>query len=112
MREVIIVMYNFAYQDGKLVYILNTPWVNAWLAFVHAMKSSPDPGPCNNKILLERDDVNKCWKPLQELKLASRTVRGDYRHVTPETWAHIQKLYPGSGPSIKVQFKEVTRNLF
>lgn len=93
--------------DGKLVYVVNVTWINAWLAFVHLLKTSPEPGPCDNTLLLERDEENKCWTPATELVLARKSKRGDYRHVTEETWKHIYKLYPGSGPAIKVPcFKE------
>lgn len=92
-----------------MVYVVNVTWVNAWLAFVHLLKTSPEPGPCDNTILLERDEENKCWIPLADLVLARKAKRGDYRHVTEETWRHINKLYPGSGPAIKIMsFKEVS----
>ena len=91
-----------------MVYAVNAPWVNAWLAFVHTLQTSPEPGPCDNSILLERDEENKCWIPIPELVLARKAKRGDYRHVTQETWKHICKLYPGSGPAIKIpNFVEV-----
>jgi hypothetical protein len=90
-------------EEGKLVYIVSVSWVNAWLAFVHTMKSSPEPGRCDNSILLERDEEQKCWVPLPDMVLARRSKRGDYRHVTMETWKHIAKLYPNSGPAIKVE---------
>lgn len=94
-------------QDGKLCYVVNTPWINAWLAFVYVNKTSPEPGPCGNDVLLDRDEENKCWTPKADLVLARKSKVGDYRLVTPETWQHICKLYPKSGPAIKVLFKEV-----
>jgi hypothetical protein len=86
---------------------VSTAWINAWLAFTYAHKTSPDPGICNNDVLLMRDDVNKCWIPRPELVMDKGKRTGDYRRVSEATWREICSLYPGSGPSIKFTFKEV-----
>jgi hypothetical protein len=92
----------------KLYHIASSAWVNAWLAFAYASKCSPDPGPCNNQTLLFKDKENACYAPHDGLKLTSRGAgKGDYRHVSEGMWRQICVSYPGSGPAIKVLFKEV-----
>jgi len=92
----------------KLYYVACSPWVNAWVAFAFASKTSPDPGPCCNDVLLDRDEASQCFVPKDALKLTRQGRRGDYRHVTEGTWKQICVLYPGSGPAIKVNFTPVS----
>ena len=91
----------------KLYYVVSSPWVNAWLAFAYASKTSPDPGPCNNEMLLSKDINKKCYVPREGMSRTRKGRKADYRHVTEETWQQICNLYPGSGPFIKVNFIEV-----
>lgn len=106
--EVIIENHADKKEDpGKLRYVVSSPWVNAWMAFSYALKTSPDPGPCNNMALLCRDEEAKCFVPQEGVLMTRRARKGDYRMVTEGMWKQICDLYPGSGPAIKVLFKEV-----
>ena len=94
-------------EPGKLQYVVSSPWVNAWVAFAYALKTSPDPGPCNNMALLCRDEENKRYVPQDGVHMTRRSRKGDYRLVSEGMWKQICALYPGSGPAIKVLFKPV-----
>lgn len=93
--------------ESKLYYVVSSPWINAWVAFAYASKTSPDPGPCCNDVLLMRDEEGKRYVPQDAVTLTRKGRRGDYRHITEGTWKQICSLYPGSGPAIKVNFKKV-----
>ena len=96
----------------RLYYAVSSAWVNAWLAFAFASKTSPDPGPCNNDMLLFKDTDNKCYIPEEGMKLTRKGRKGDYRHVTEGMWKQICISYPGSGPAIRVNFVEVCGALY
>ena len=94
-------------QEDKTWYIAESTWIESWLAFVHYNKTSPAPGPCRNDYLLRVDDENKYWLPKENLIMARKNGAGNYRRVSQEAWRQICALYPGSGPEISVDFKEV-----
>ncbi len=96
-------------KDGKLWYIIDGAWMNAWLEFVVIGKNiSPAPGPINNLSLLTPDYEAKQFKARRGLVLVKRNSNGHYRRITKEMWQYFQEFYDGSGPEIKVYFREVS----
>jgi hypothetical protein len=88
-------------------YIMDSVWLASWLAHVYYDKESgPAPGPCHNKRLIEWDQEGQCWKGRFGLRMAVSNHAGDYRRVTEECWKKYQSLYPGSGPSITMKYKQ------
>ena len=105
-------------------YVMSSPWIEAWLEYVNVQKGinsryvriveAPYPGPCDNSVLLKwalREDENindnevrYCWQAKKNLILASTTDIGDYRRVSKRVWETYKKLYPKSGPEIKMKY--------
>lgn len=93
--------------DDVLWYVVETAWVNAWLAYAHYGRGvSPYPGPVNNNSLIVEDPVKEAWVPKQGLLMATAGRAGDYRKVTKECWEVIEKFYKGSGPVILAKFSK------
>ena len=96
------------FQDGKEWYVIDSVWINTWLAYVHYGKDiSPNPGPCDNTRLLNNDTGNSCWVPKPDMICATKTKSGHYRRITKETWEIFCECYPGSGPEIKMKYDPV-----
>jgi hypothetical protein len=95
-------------EDGKIWYIINSAWVQAWLLYVHSNKNiNPNPGPCRNDCLLTPAEDNSIWVPKENLIMGRKEIPGDYRRISKECWEIYCELYPGSGPAIYVEFYEV-----
>ena len=76
-----------------------------WLAFLCASSEDfclPDPGPCNNRRLLEHNASFDGWVARVGVEAASKTSGGDYRRVSEKAWALYCELYPGTGPAISL----------
>jgi len=90
-------------EDGKLWYIIDGPWLASWLAFVQISDENftfPDPGPCDNKRLLQHNKLFEGWEAREGLTQASKADSGDFRRITQKAWELYTNLYPGSGPAI------------
>lgn len=86
---------------GNDWYIIDTAWLNAWLAFSHLSAGvSPSPGPCDNLRLLVENHEEKRWEAKPGLVMAAGMRGGDYRRVSRQAWEQFVSLYPGSGPTI------------
>lgn len=68
---------------------------------------SPAPGPIKNMTLLVTNYDARCFEARPELVMAKHGNQGDYRKISKEMWDHFCDFYPGSGPEIKMYFKEV-----
>lgn len=94
-------------EDGKEWYIINTPWMRAWLLYCHLNKDiNPNPGPCRNECLLDVNEAGLAWVPKPDLIMARKEKEGDYRRISKETWDTFCEMYPGSGPAIRMEFHE------
>lgn len=85
--------------------VVESNWINAWLAFVHFNQFSPAPGKIHNSnlITIEYDDNNNQVRiPKSGLELASTSKAGHFRVVRESVWKLYCELYPGSGPKITV----------
>lgn len=82
--------------------------MNAWLMYCHLNKNiNPNPGPCRNECLLETNSDSTGWIPKPNLVMARKDKEGDYRRISKATWETFCELYPGSGPTIKMNFYQV-----
>lgn len=98
-------------QDGKRWCIIDTAWLNSWLAYVHLDKqNAPAPGPCNNIRLIEWDAVQGRWIGRHGLLMSNKNFAGDFRRISRETWQKFKEFYPGSGPTITMDFTPSMNN--
>ena len=67
---------------------------------------NPNPGPCRNECLLVSTESG--WIARTDLVMARQDKEGDYRRILKATWDKFCDLYPGSGPSIRTTFTEVS----
>eukprot|EP01039_Chlorochromonas_danica_P006160 gene6160-6787_t len=94
-------------EEGKTWYIMSSSWIASWLAYVHfARDIAPCPGPCRNDHLLQFDYVQGKYVGRFGLFMARNDRPGDYRRVSPEVWRKFQELYPGSGPTITMEYRK------
>lgn len=85
-------------------YIMESAWCRSWMAHVYSdTLTAPDPGPCNNRMLLAYDLETMAWTSRQSLKMDGQS-KGHYRRVTEDVWTKFKEMYPGSGPTIKTMF--------
>lgn len=93
-------------QDSTCTWcVVDSNWINAWLAFVHFNQYSPAPGNINNGNLIRIivDETGKHFRlPKEGLELASTSKPGHFRLVRESVWNLYCDLYPGSGPKITV----------
>jgi len=92
-------------ENGKRWYIMDGPWIEAWLAFIAASNEDfclPDPGPCDNRRLLQHNRFLEGWEARDGVKSANGKGAGDYRRVSEAAWKLYCEKYPGSGPAISV----------
>lgn len=85
--------------------VVESNWINAWLAFVHFNQFSPAPGKIHNSnlITIEYDENNHQVRiPKSGLEIASTSKAGHFRVVRESVWKLYCELYPGSGPKITV----------
>lgn len=86
---------------------MSSSWIASWLAYVHfARDIAPCPGPCRNDHLLQFDYVQGKYVGRFGLFMAKNDRPGDYRRVSPEVWRKFQELYPGSGPTITMEYRK------
>eukprot|EP01038_Epipyxis_sp_PR26KG_P017819 gene17819-24880_t len=98
-------------ESGKTWCVVDSAWLASWLAFVHFDKeNSPNPGPCRNNRLIKWDYHEGKWVGRSGLLMAVPTSGGDYRRVTPEAWERLKSFYPGSGPTITMEFNLKEKN--
>lgn len=94
---------------GSDWYIIETAWLNSWLAFAHYSDGiSPAPGACDNTRLLVENHELCVWEPKEDLVMATAARGGHYRRISQQAWETFVKLYPGSGPPIVSNFKGVS----
>lgn len=85
--------------------MIETGWLTAWLAYVHHDKDiAPAPGPCRNDRLIQWDILQNKYVGRPGLIMSSRNCAGDFRRISRETWQKFKDFYPGSGPSITIEF--------
>lgn len=108
LRRIVAVDDNVEEED-KEWWIIDSTWVNAWLAYVHYAKNvSPAPGPVDNTTLLrlatDPDGLTRRWIPRDGLISAQKSKAGHYRRITKEAWLIYVELYPASGPEIRMTY--------
>jgi hypothetical protein len=69
---------------------------------------SPAPGPILNTALLIVNNEKKAYEARPGLVMTRKSIIGNYRLVSKETWVFFVNWYRGSGPEIKVFFQEVS----
>jgi len=92
-------------EDDKTWCVIETAWLSAWLTYTRLDKGvSPRPGICrNDRLIIWNEEENK-YVVRNGLTMASKTWKGDYRRVSLKTWEKFQELYPGSGPTITMEY--------
>lgn len=94
---------------GVEVVVVDSTWVNLWLAYVHTRRGvSPRPGPLQNAVLLQPRTVEREEGSPPETVFVARdnlrperlNKRGHYRAISREAWDALASRYPGSGPLI------------
>ena len=92
-------------ETGKEWYVMDSAWIEAWLAYTHGDKTmAPAPGPCRNHRLITFDYAEGKWKGRFGLWMARKEQGGDFRRVSKEVWEQFVSYYPGSGPAISMTF--------
>mmetsp|Transcript_28073 Transcript_28073/g.39986 ORF Transcript_28073/g.39986 Transcript_28073/m.39986 type:complete len:342 (-) Transcript_28073:117-1142(-) len=87
--------------------VISAAWITSWLAYVHVDKGkSPSPGPCRNDHLIEWDPEHHKYIGRFGLQMSTNENIGDYRRIHNDTWEAIKEFYPGSGPSITMEFDQ------
>jgi len=94
-------------ENGKTWYIMDSAWIEAWLAYVNINKGiAPCPGSCNNTRLIIYDYQLQKYVKRPGLIMAVQDRGGDFRRVSEEVWLKFKEYYPESGPAISMVYSE------
>lgn len=92
-------------EEGKIWYVISSGWMNSWLLYAHLNRGiNPNPGRIDNESLLDPNEDYTAWVPKPGLEMARKKHEGDYRRISEAAWKSFCEFYPGSGPTIKMEF--------